>query len=125
MNQRERRGASQTGEGVGKAGQFGARGLRPEGFLDEAILDGPGAAHAPIGGGHLLDETELDVIDGAEALEVEAEELFERCRTFVRQEDRLRQQAVALGVLERAELTGEWDPAGYAWRKTARCGFGT
>ena len=38
-----------------------------EGLFHEAILDGPGAAHTPIGRGHFLNHAELDAIGRGEA----------------------------------------------------------
>jgi len=44
------------------------RGLIADGLCPSSDLDGPGAAHAPIGGHHFLDHGELDAIGRGETL---------------------------------------------------------
>jgi hypothetical protein len=70
----------------GRGGELAERGRHPrsgvtaglgiESVGKELVLHGPGAAHAPVGGGHFLDHGLLDAIDRAESLEVLGEELL-------------------------------------------------
>ena len=55
------------GEAGGEAVESIAGGLGGDGPVEAAGLDGPGAAHAPVGGDHFLDEAVLDGVDGVEA----------------------------------------------------------
>jgi hypothetical protein len=96
------RPGGEFGEGGGDAREFGALGLGGSGGFEEVIADGPVAADAPIGRGHLLDHAHLDVIEGAEALQVEIEQSVRR-----RLRRAPRERALASGVLgprERAPL---------------------
>ena len=98
-------GGGQLGERAGDAGGLVLAGrLVLEGLLHQAILDGPGAAHAPVRGGHFLDHTELDAIEGAEAVGVLGHEVVERLAGFVGQNDAAGQETMAHGVGGRAVL---------------------
>jgi hypothetical protein len=69
-------------------------------------FDGPGAAQAPEGGDHFLDDAELDVVDGAVALDVLVEEDVEVLAALVGQDDAVGEQAVADGVEGRSLFSG-------------------
>jgi hypothetical protein len=64
MEQVELGGGGQLGEGGGEARHLVAGGLIAGGLIHQAILDGPGATRAPIGGYHFLDHGEPDAIGG-------------------------------------------------------------
>jgi hypothetical protein len=98
MEQVELRGGGQLGEGVGEARQLVAGGLIADGLIHQAILDGPGAAHAPIGGNHFLDHGELDAIGGGETLDMLSYEVVKTLVGFVLQNNALGQETVAKGV---------------------------
>ena len=87
------------GEGGGHAVDFVAGGLGFGVVLKDAGFKGPGAAHAPVGSGHFLDETELEAIFGLEAVEVLGKEGFEGGARFVFHDDAAGQEAVAGSVL--------------------------
>jgi hypothetical protein len=91
-------GGGQLGEGVGEARHLVAGGLIADGFIHQAILDGPGAAHAPIGGNHFLDHGELDAIGGGETLDMLGHEVVKTLVGFVLQDHALGQETVAKGV---------------------------
>ncbi len=94
-----------VGEGGGHAIDFVAGGLSFCVVLKDAGFEGPGAAHAPVGSRHFLDETELEAIGGLEAVEVLGEEGIEGCARFVFHDDAASQEAVADGVLGRAAFS--------------------
>ena len=98
VEQIELRGGGQVGEGGGDARGLVAGGLIADGLFHQAILDGPGAAHAPIGGNHFLDHGELDAIGGGETLLMLGDELVEALTRFVFQDNALGQETVAEGV---------------------------
>jgi hypothetical protein len=72
----------------------------------EAGFDGPGAAHAPEGGGHFLDDAEFDVVGGAVAVDVLGQEDVEVLAGLVGQDDALGEKAVADGVEGRSLFSG-------------------
>jgi len=76
----------------GRVGLFG------QGVLEDAFLDSPGAAHAPIGGCHFLDQPELDAVDGPEALQMLGEKGFETGARLVLEDDAIGEEAVAKRV---------------------------
>jgi hypothetical protein len=86
------------GEGVGDAPGLVAGGLIADGLFHQAILDGPGAAHAPIGRNHFLDHGELDAIGGVETLGMLGHEVVKTLTEFVFQDKALSQETVAKGV---------------------------
>jgi hypothetical protein len=94
-----------VGEDGGHAVDFVAGGLSFGVVFIDAEFEGPGAAHAPVGRCHFLDETELEVIGGLEAFEVLGEEGFEGGLRFVFHDDAAGQEAVAGGVLGRAAFS--------------------
>jgi hypothetical protein len=88
----------QVGESAGNAAEFVAGLVGGHGVIVETGFDGPGAAQTPEGGDHFLDDAELDVVDGAVALDVLVEEDFEVLAAFVGQDDAVGEKAVADGV---------------------------
>lgn len=73
MHEAELRLAGEAGESGGDAGGLVThRGARLAGNrgVHDAGSDGPGAALAPKGGGHLLNDAQFDAIGGAEAGEI-------------------------------------------------------
>ena len=98
------RGCSEFAEGAGDAGNVVTLGLGVEFLREEGVFDGPGAAEAPVGSGHLLDHAELDAIERAEAFEVFGEEGVEALARFAGEDDTVGEEAVAEGVEGRAKL---------------------
>ena len=98
MEQVQFGGGCQAGKGAGDARGLVAGGLLADGLFHQAILDGPGAAHAPIGGDHFLDHGELDAIGRGETLLMLGDELVEALTGFVFQDNALGQETVAEGV---------------------------
>jgi len=76
-----------------------------EGALEEIGFDGPGAAHAPIGGGHFFDHAHLDVIEGSEAIDELVKQGLEALAGFIGENDALGGEAVAQGVAGRGGLS--------------------
>jgi hypothetical protein len=74
--------------------------------IEHAGFDGPGAALAPAGGAHLLDEAELDFADGPEVLDVLVQEIQEILALFVFEDDAVSAQAVNDRVFGGTELSG-------------------
>ena len=87
------------GEGSGDAGEFGAFGLSGGGRFEEVISDGPVAADAPISRGHLFDHAHLDVIEGAEAIHMEIEQILKGLAGFVAEDGAVGQTAAAEGAV--------------------------
>ena len=77
----------QVGESAGNAADLVAGLAGVDGLVVEAGFNGPGAAHAPEGGGHFLDDAELDVVGGAVAVEVLGQEDVEVLAALVGQDD--------------------------------------
>jgi hypothetical protein len=95
MEQVQPGGGGQFGEGVGDALGLVSGGLMADGLFHQAILDGPGAAHAPVGGDQFLDHSELDAIGGGEALDMLGHEVVKTLVGFVFQNKTLGQETVA------------------------------
>ena len=76
-----------------------------EGAPDHGGLDGPGAAHASVGGGQVLHHSEFDAIGGLEAVQMLAEHGLERFAGFFRQDHALGQKTVTHGVAGRTEFS--------------------
>jgi hypothetical protein len=106
MEEAELGGGGQVGESAGKAGEFVAGLVGGHGVFVEAGFDGPGAAQAPEGGDHFLDHAELDVVDGAVALDVLVEEDVEVPAALVGQDDAVGEKAVADRVEGRSFFPG-------------------
>jgi len=98
MEQVELGGGGQLGEGVGEARQAVAGGLIADGLIHQAILDGPGATHVPIGGCHFPDYGEPDAIGGGETLDMLGHEVVKTLVGFVFEDHALGQETVAEGV---------------------------
>jgi hypothetical protein len=99
-------GSGQGFEGGGEAADRVEGGfLLGHAVFDEALLDGPGAALAPVGGGHLFDHSELDAIDGSEALQVKADQGFEVLAVFLGENDAIGKEAVAHRIGRGAALS--------------------
>ena len=95
------------GVGVAEGGRDAAEvtvGLLVHGGIQEVALDGHGAALAPVGGNHFLDEAQFDIVEGAEAGDVHLEEGLEELAIFGLQDHAAGEQAVADSVLGRAGL---------------------
>lgn len=67
--------------------------------IEHVSLDGPGAAHAPGGGDHFLDEAELCGVGGLVALDVLGEEGLKGLGGFVLKDQTASQKAVAEGIM--------------------------
>jgi hypothetical protein len=80
---------------VGWAGDLG---------IERAGFDGPGAALAPASGAHLLDQAELDFIDGPEVADVLLQEIQEVLALFAVQNDTVGAQAMNDRVFRGTEL---------------------
>jgi hypothetical protein len=110
MHQREGGGFRQALKGGGDAsdggsGRVGSGG----GFSEQMGLDGPGAAGAPPGGDHFLDQAELEAIDGLETLDVMSEDGLKGFRRFVVEDQAAGQEAVAQGILGGCEFARSGD----------------
>ena len=115
----------QVGESAGDAADLVAGLAGVDGVVEEVGFDGPGAAHAPEGGGHFLDDAELDVVDGAVAVEVLAHEDVEVLAGLVFQDDAPGELAVSDGVEGRSLFSGGSNGAASRsgrQRKTPRSG---
>ena len=75
--------------------------LLRNGGVQQAGLDGPGAALAPEGGDHLLDHGQLDVVGRAEDVQKLGDKLVEALARFVAEHDASGKQTVADGVHRR------------------------
>jgi hypothetical protein len=98
MEQVQSGGGGHLGESAGEARHLVAGRLIADGLIHQAILDGPGAAHAPIGGDHLLDHGELDAIGGSETPDMLVYEVVKTLVGFVFEDKALGQETVAKGV---------------------------
>jgi hypothetical protein len=98
MEQVQLGGGGQLGEGVGDTLGLVSGRLIADGLIHQAILDGPGAAHAPVGRHHLLDHGELDTIGRRESLDMLGHEVVKTVVGFVFQDKALGQETVAKGV---------------------------
>ena len=90
--------------GSGEVGERALARLVRKGFVHTLLLDGPGAAHAPIGGDHLFEKAELGGGARAELLGVLVEEELELLVGFVLQDYLPGEESVAEGVLGRARF---------------------
>ena len=120
MEEVEPGGGGQFGEGSGDASGLVAGGLITDGLFHQAILDGPGSAHAPMGRGHFLDDAELNAIGGGEALGMLCHEVVKTGARFVFEDHALGEETVANGVGGRALLALGGDGASGAGRVGAR-----
>jgi hypothetical protein len=91
-------------KGAGDAAPLRPGGMRGHGGLHVFGFDRPGAAEAPVGGGELLDQGELDAIDGGEAADVLLQDDLKILRRFVFEDHAFCEQAVTEGVLRRARF---------------------
>jgi hypothetical protein len=96
----------QVGESAGKAAELVTGLAGSHGVFVETGFDGPGAAQTPEGGDHFLDDAELDVVDGAVALDVLIEEDVEVLAALVGQDDAVGEKAVADSVEGRSLFSG-------------------
>jgi len=96
VNQGEFRGRGEFAERGRDTGDIVAGRFGGKTFLEKAVLDGPEAAQAPVGGGHFLDHAELDAIQGAEMFDVLREEILEGLAGFALEDHAIGQEAVAL-----------------------------
>ena len=71
----------------GHAGEFAFFGPVFHTACKQAVFDGPGTAQAPVGGGHFLDHAEFDIIDRAEAVQMEIEQGLEGFAGFTAKDD--------------------------------------
>ena len=96
-------GGGETAEGGGKAAEVvGSFVLAGETVLEQAALDGPEAAHAPVGGGHFLDHSEFDAIHRFEAIEVAGDQGVELGAGFATHDDAIGEQSMAQRIGRRA-----------------------
>lgn len=79
--------------------------------IEHASFDGPGAAHAPGGTDHFLDEAELDVVGGLEAVDVGGKEGLEGFAGLVIEDEAAGEESVNEGVLGRMLLADFGDGA--------------
>ncbi len=88
----------ETGKGIGHAVEGGCGGLGGDLLVEEGGFDGPGAAQAPIGCGHVLDHAEFQAVGGLEAGDVVGEQSGEGLGTFVLEDHAMGQETMADGV---------------------------
>jgi hypothetical protein len=106
MEEREVGSGGEAGEGGGEAAELVVFFVLPgEAVFEEALLDGPEAAHAPVGGGHFLDHPELDAVDGVEVLQVTGDQGVELGAGFAAHDDAIGEEAVTHRIGGRATLT--------------------
>ena len=82
-----------------------------EAAVEALGFDGPGAADAPLGDDHFLNDGELDAVGGLKAVDVVGEDFLKTGWRFVIQPDDFGEQSVAAGVLGRQALAGLRDRA--------------
>jgi len=103
--------------GAGEAGGHAVQGTggrvgRRDG-IEEAVFDGPRAAHAPEGGDHLFDHADFDGVEGIEAVEIGTEESLKCFIGFVVEHDEFGEEPVTQGVPGgEAFAAGSFWPAG-------------
>jgi len=91
-------GGGQLAEGGSEAVELGGGVAGGHVVIEGAGFDGEGAAQVPIGGDHFLDEADLDIVEGGEAVGIGVEELAEAVLAFVAQDHDFGEQAMAHGV---------------------------
>jgi hypothetical protein len=111
VHEAEGRFVSEAGEGVGHAIEGVGGGLCAGFIIEHAGFDRPGAAQTPVGGDHLLDETELHAIGGLEAKEVLIDDNLESFRGFIAHDDLAGEKTVVEGILRRTLLAQYGDGA--------------
>ncbi len=99
-------------EGGGNAPDLIAEGLSGDSVIEGAGFDGPGAAHAPEGEGHFLDDAELDAIGGLKAGDVLGDNGTEGLRGFIFENGAAGEHAVAERVHGSAAFAfrSDWPP---------------
>jgi hypothetical protein len=102
QGQLRRRG--ELAERGGDAGAVKTAGLGLHPGSHHLGFHGPGTAHSPPGGGHLLDHGLLDAIDGCEALHVLVEECVKALQGLAGEDYAVGQETVTDSVLGRAEF---------------------
>jgi hypothetical protein len=98
MNEAQVRLCREIGKGGTYASDFilaGERRLRGESRIHEPGFDRPSAALAPEGGGHFLDEGELNFIARVEVVQIPAEGILKALPGFVLQHDTSGEQSMA------------------------------
>jgi hypothetical protein len=80
------------------AGELAAGGLLLHGVFEHFGFESPGATEAPVGGCEFLDEAELEIVDGVEALDEDVPEGLEVAGALVADEDLFGEKAVAHGI---------------------------
>ena len=121
IEERQGGGRSQFEEGVGEGLAAGLTALATHAVGEELIFDDPGTAETPIGGGHLLDHAEFELIGGSESLQIIRESCLEAIRRFVREDNALGgEQAVLECILRDAAFTFGSDRAAGASAVGAR-----
>jgi hypothetical protein len=108
-------------EGAGEAVEFVGSGRAGVHFVVHHIhLDGEGAAGAPVGGDHFLDEAAFDLVDGLEAVVVGLEHGLVGFLVFVAQDDDVGLESVFGGVLGGTGLTFGSNADSEGWRSAFR-----
>jgi hypothetical protein len=98
LQQRKFRRRRKFAEGTGDAAKGTRIGLPLHSLTEKIVFDCPRAAHAPIRGGHFLEEAEFEFVHGFEPLDVLRPELFKSIFRFARQDDALREQSVGESI---------------------------
>jgi hypothetical protein len=88
------------------AGELAAGGLLLHRVFEHFGFEGPGAAEAPVGGGEFLDEAELEIVDGGEALDEDVAEGLEVLRGLVADENLFGKEALSDGISGRVGAIG-------------------
>ncbi len=104
MEQVQLRRGSELAVGGSEAAEVISFGFAGHGAGEEAILDGPGATEAPVGGGHFLDHAELDAVEGAKTGAVLIDQAVEGVADLAGEDDGLGEEAVAEGIEGRLAL---------------------
>ncbi len=85
-------------EGGGHAAGVAALGLEGDLFIEQGGFDGPGAALAPAGGAHFLNQAEFDFVHRAEVVDMLLQEIQEVLALFVFENDAVGAEAVTESV---------------------------
>lgn len=102
-----------AGEGSGETVDFGA-GLGAHSAVDEVGFNSPSTTLAPEGGGHFLDQSEFDLVERREALDVLGEDDAEMLFGLIGEHDALGEQTVTEGVERGTGLAlGGFGPPGF------------
>jgi hypothetical protein len=94
----------EAGEGIGDAIEGISGRLGGSFVFEQAGFESPGAAKAPVGSDHLLDQADFNAIGRLQATEVIFQDSLETLGRFISHDEMAGEQAVADGILGRLLL---------------------